>query len=439
MTPPRTGRDTTPLACRAPVNLTVDHLSSPIGVAVPRPVLAWQVPGPAPARAYEIEVRRLDPAGAAAPEPAWATGRVEIASPPMSPWVAYDGAPLASDADYSWRVRVWTADAGPSDWAASAFSTSLLRPGSDVAAPWVEPAQTPAEPEPPIDFAAVFGENGGQRAWEPAGRRLHPVKLVRQELAPTAPAALTRARLYTTAQGVLDVSIDGAPVGDSVLAPGWTSYHDYTEFDVHDVTAALASPGPHVLGLRLADGWFAGRIGALGESAQYGRVLRAWWQLSLTYADGSAAVVGPDATARSTEGGPIRYSDILVGERRDDRLAAAVAGWDRPGFDDGAWDRVRIVPAARLDPPTRLEPFRGEPARRVRALPVAQVLTTPAGETVLDLGQVIAGRLRLAAVGPAGTEIVLEHSERLAADGSFFSDVVISFPFGEFLSSSKRP
>ena len=72
MTPLRTGRDTTPFACRAPVNLIVDHLSSPIGVAVPRPVLAWQVPGPAPARAYEIEVRRLDPAGAAAPEPAWA-------------------------------------------------------------------------------------------------------------------------------------------------------------------------------------------------------------------------------------------------------------------------------------------------------------------------------------------------------------------------------
>ena len=116
-----------------------------------------------------------------------------------------------------------------------------------------------------------------------AARRPTSGLLVRQELAPTAPAksaaaepgdappaALTSARLYTTAQGVLDVSIDGAPVGDAVLAPGWTSYHDYTEFDVHDVTAALASPGPHVLGLRLADGWFAGCIGALGESAQYG-------------------------------------------------------------------------------------------------------------------------------------------------------------------------
>ena len=184
MTSPRTSRDTTPLVCRAPVNLTVDHLAAPTGVAVPRPVLAWRVPGPAPARAYEIEVRRLDPATGAPADPVWATGRVEVVSPPMSPWVAYGGDPLASDADYAWRVRVWTAGAAPSAWTDSAFSTSLLHPDSDVVAPWVEPAQTPVEPEPPIDFAAVFGEDGAARAWEPAGRRLHPVKLIRQELVP---------------------------------------------------------------------------------------------------------------------------------------------------------------------------------------------------------------------------------------------------------------
>ena len=188
MTSPRTSRDTTPLVCRAPVNLTVDHLVAPTGVAVPRPVLAWRVPGPAPARAYEIEVRRLDPATGAPADPVWATGRVEVVSLPMSPWVTYGGDPLASDADYAWRVRVWTAGAAPSAWADSAFSTSLLHPDSDVVAPWVEPAQTPVEPEPPIDFAAVFGEDGAARAWEPAGRRLHPVKLIRQELVPPTTA-----------------------------------------------------------------------------------------------------------------------------------------------------------------------------------------------------------------------------------------------------------
>ena len=471
----------------APTRLTVDHQREPLGVAVREPVLAWQVPGTAAATAYEVEVRRLDAATGAPVEPAvWATGRVDVDDPPMSPWVPYAGEPLVSDADYTWRVRVWTAGgapaagpdaangaataggspagaarpdpaAAPSQWAVSAFSTSLLDP-ADVVSPWVEPAQTPVEPEPPADFETLFIPQ--DRA--PAGERLHPVKLVRQDLdlghadratgpgaspASSASAApITRARLYVSAQGVIDVSIDGVPVGDTVLAPGWTSYHTYTELEAHDVTRLLADPagpgspsgpagadGPggaggtgesrHTLGLRLGDGWFAGRMTVTGESAQYGTLLRGWWQLSVTRADGTRAVYGPDASARSSQAGPIRYSDIMIGERRDDRLAAAVAGWNRPGFDDADWDPVRIIPAAELDPATALEPFRGEPVRRLMELSVARVLTTPAGETVLDFGQVIAGRVRLSAVGPAGTEIVLEHSEHLAADGTFFSNV----------------
>ena len=472
--------DTAPRAAApapAPTLLTVDHQREPLGVAVRKPVLSWQVPGAEAAVAYEVEVRRLDAATGAPVEPAvWATGRVEVDEPPMSPWVPYAGEPLASDADYTWRVRVWTAGgapaagpgagaahasapggppagsptgavrphpaAAPSQWAVSAFSTSLLDP-ADVVSPWVEPAQTPVEPEPPADFETLFIPQ--DRA--PAGERLHPVKLVRQDLdlghadreagpgaspASSASAApITRARLYVSAQGVIDVFIDGVPVGDTVLAPGWTSYHTYTELEVHDVTRLLADAGDpagasgnrHTLGLRLGDGWFAGRMTVTGESAQYGTLLRGWWQLSVTRADGARAVYGPDASARSSQAGPIRYSDIMVGEKRDDRLAAAVEGWETPGFDDGAWEPVRIIPAAELDPATALEPFRGEPVRRLMELPAVRVLTTPAGESVLDFGQVIAGRVRLSAVGPAGTEIVLEHSEHLAADGTFFSNV----------------
>ena len=154
----------------------------------------------------------------------------------------------------------------PSQWAVSAFSTSLLE-AADVASPWVEPAQTPVEPEPPVSFETLFAPQDRP----PAGDHLHPVKLVRQELDLSAragtgpdaalPAPITRARLYVSAQGVIDASIDGTPVGDTVLAPGWTSYHDYTEFEVHDVTGLLADTvdsadavgSRHTLGLRLAD------------------------------------------------------------------------------------------------------------------------------------------------------------------------------------------
>ena len=293
-------------ASPTPARLTVDHQHAPIGVAVHEPVLAWQVPGAAPATAYEVEVRRRDAATGEPLDPAvWATGRVEVPEPPMRPWLPYAGAPLVSDADYTWRVRVWTSAAGagarpdgpapidgpeaigagasdasspapgpdaagadarpaapepaPSDWAVSTFSTSLLE-AADVASPWVEP-------EPPVSFETLFAPQDRP----PAGDHLHPVKLVRQELDLSAragtgpdaalPAPITRARLYVSAQSVIDASIDGTPVGGTVLAPGWTSYHDYTEFEVHDVTGLLADTvdsadavgSRHTLGLRLAD------------------------------------------------------------------------------------------------------------------------------------------------------------------------------------------
>ncbi|WP_454931938.1 family 78 glycoside hydrolase catalytic domain [Actinomyces oricola] len=439
----------------APTHLTVDHQHAPIGVAVARPALAWQVPGTNPATAYEVEVRRLNPlTGTPLNPPVWATGRVEVPAPPMTPWLVYDGEPLASDADYTWRVRVWTqADGGPtepadnqattppdekaapdcarppattdtipapgspSDWATSTFSTSLLDPGL-ITAPWAEPTQEPIILEPKADFATLFAP----QERPPAGERLHPVKLVRQDITIVG-APVVRARLYTSAQGVIEVSLDGSVVGDTVLAPGWTSYHVYTHFDVHDVTEQLSAPGAHTLAIALGDGWYGGRMTVTGESGQYGTVLRAWWQLSLTRADGSTQVLGPDASARSTTAGPLRHSDIMIGERRDDRLAAAIAGWDRPGFDDSSWEPVRVVPSTELDPATRLEPFRGEPVRRLADLPAREIVTTARGETVVDFGQVIAGRVRISAVGPAGTEILLEHSEHLDAEGNFFSNV----------------
>ena len=49
----------------------------------------------------------------------------------------------------------------------------------------------------------------------------------------------------------------------------------------------------------------------------------------------------------------------------------------------------------------------------VEELDAISILHTPRGETVIDFGQVVAGRVRLEASGPRGTEIVLEHSEVL--------------------------
>ena len=70
--------------------------------------------------------------------------------------------------------------------------------------------------------------------------------------------------------------------------------------------------------------------------------------------------------------------------------------------------------------PSGLVPFIGEPVRRTAELAAVAILRTPAGEDVVDFGQVIAGRVRMRVRGPAGTEITLEHSETLNRDGNFF-------------------
>src|SRR6185312_10730385 len=60
-------------------------------------------------------------------------------------------------------------------------------------------------------------------------------------------------------------------------------------------------------------------------------------------------------------------------------------------------------------PEARTSPF----VRRIQELPVQEVITTPAGKTVLDFGQNLVGRLRIRVSGPAGTTITLRHAEVL--------------------------
>ncbi len=228
------------------------------------------------------------------------------------------------------------------------------------------------------------------------------------------PRTPRRVRLFATAHGLYDAEINGRPVGDEVFAPGYESYDKSLSFQTYDVTASIAA-GENVLGIRIADGWFGGRIDFTGSSAQYGDRLSAGWQLHIEDSEGSYVVV-PSAEAHSSDAGPIRHADIFIGERHDARRE--FPGWSSPGFDASSWKPVALRPA-----PARLVPFIGEPVRRTAERGAVEILRTPTGEDVVDFGQVIAGRVRMRVQGPAGIEIILEHSETLNRDGDFFHNI----------------
>ena len=75
-----------------------------------------------------------------------------------------------------------------------------------------------------------------------------------------------KARLYITVHGVYESEINGARVGDHVLAPGWTVYDKELSYQTFDVTGhlRLENGGQNTIGVSVAEGWYAGRLGFHG-------------------------------------------------------------------------------------------------------------------------------------------------------------------------------
>ena len=117
---------------------------------------------------------------------------------------------------------------------------------------------------------------------------LKPPQFLRKSFA--ANGAIQQARIYATAHGVYQLSLNGARVGDQELAPEPTAYDKYLQYQTYDVTD-LIQAGDNVLGAVLGDGWYIGRIGLPGANCQYGDRLALLLQLEITYTDGSRQII----------------------------------------------------------------------------------------------------------------------------------------------------
>ncbi|SFA82046.1 Ig-like domain (group 3) [Nocardioides alpinus] len=220
------------------------------------------------------------------------------------------------------------------------------------------------------------------------------------------------ARVYASAQGVYEMRLNGAQVGDQFLAPGWTEYRKRIQHQTYDVTDQVRS-GANAFGAELGDGWWKGKIASFGFN-HYGSSLGLIAQLRIDYTDGTSQVVTTDDTWKS-HFGPYVEADNIEGETYD--ANAEQPGWDAPGFDDAGWNPVTIA----TNTSARLVPQPDEPVRVTEEL-AAQAHTTPApGVEVYDLGQNMVGVARLTLQGQAGATVRIRYGEELNPDGSLYT------------------
>ena len=171
--------------------------------------------------------------------------------------------------------------------------------------------------------------------------------------------------------------------------------------------------GDNAVGVLLGNGWYRGNIGFSKQRNLYGDRLALLLQIDVLYTDGSRTSITSDGQWRAATG-PILMSEIYHGETYDARLEKA--GWDAPGFHDETWTPVRV---ADFPKDTLIAPA-GPPVRRINELTPKEILTTPGGQHVVDMGQNMVGWVRLRVEGPAGTTVKLRHVEVLDKDGNVY-------------------
>ena len=256
----------------------------------------------------------------------------------------------------------------------------------------------------------------GMAPWDEVGwaeRRVLPARMLRKDFNVEGP--VKRATLYTSGLGLSEAYVNGAKVGDDVLAPALSDYDKRVFYLAYDVTPRL-TPGANALGVILGNGrYFAPRhrVPTFTRTFGYPKLLL---QLEIEYSNGRVERVVSDESWKLTTDGPIRANNEYDGEIYDARQE--MEGWSRPGFDDSGWQKAQVVKG----PAGVLAAQMIEPIRVTETLkPIAFNEIRP-GVYIFDMGQNMVGWCRLTVSGPKGTEVSLRHAERLRPDGTLYLD-----------------
>lgn len=341
-------------------NCKVNHLSDPLGYHMDSTVFSWTVEDSAGKKQTAARIRVWS-GGETLADTGWAA---------LDSLAAFVEVPLKPETRYWWNVSVQT-DAGEEESSESHFFETAL-PEDGWRASWI--GANEEEPRHPV-----------------FSREIRPEKEV------------LSARLYICGLGLYEARWNGEKIGGEYLTPYCNNYHSWLQYQTYDVTEQMKQAG--TLSVELGNGWYNGRYGFIREPQPYygdGKKLIA--QAVLTYADGSKEVIGTDESWQVSRSN-ICFSNIYDGEQRDDTLPAA-----------------ETVKAMSVKPPRgKLTARYSLPVRAWEELPVRQILHTPAGETVIDVGQNMTGIFRLRVREPRETRIRLQFGEILQ-EGNFYRD-----------------
>ena len=370
-------------------HLRCEYLVEPLGIDETSPRLSWQLETERRG-ARQLQYRILVASGpdwlVRGEGDLWDTGWVES---DRTAQIVYAGRPLTSRMTCHWCVEILDETGAFARSTPSCWTMGLLEP-AEWTAKWIA-----ADPE-------IIGRD--------------PDAVAPTLLDPGTPgifsrefelrAAPHRAILHATARGLIEITANARRVSPDLFAPEWTDYDKRIQYRTYDLTPLLVA-GKNKLTATLGDGWWSGYVGWQETRGRYGSLENSLLvQLEIESTDGKRTIIGSDRSWQCATG-PIVSSDFMMGEVCDARRES------RGG-----------LPAREVAPPAApLVAHRSEPIRVTEEFAPVTAKEIAPGVFVYDLGQNIAGFVRLRVRGlPAGTRLQLRHAERLNPDGTLYTE-----------------
>ncbi len=288
-------------------------------------------------------------------------------------------AKLSRATKYYWRVKVYS-ESGEESWSETAFFETMHK-GFD--AKWIAnpKERNPQEPAPSTRFRKEFKSEGKVKS----------------------------ARLYASAQGLYVAYINGKKCGDEFLTPGWTEYTSRIQYQTYDVTN-LIKDDYNCIGAVVSDGWFMGPVAGWEDNSRcrFGDRRAFFAQLEIDYEDDSFITVISDSSWQTDRKSAYTRCEIYHGADYDSRRCDSF-------FKYG---HLAKSTAEEIKQNSIVIPSQGVPVKKINTMIPKEILVTPKGEIVIDMGQNMVGVPEISVEGKLGQEIELVFFETLDKSGN---------------------
>ena len=131
------------------------------------------------------------------------------------------------------------------------------------------------------------------------------------------------AKWMTAGLGVYELYVNGKPIGEEFLKPGFTHYAKTKRSFTYDITNVFQTQadGENVLSAQVTPGWWGDKIiTPSGNEGMHGKKCAFRGVLELTFADGSKKLYGTDLKNwKAGIAGPVKHAAIFDGEIYDTR------------------------------------------------------------------------------------------------------------------------